>query len=113
MLGRESCSGTCPGVPGLGYATGGRRVNKTQPYKRNCLCQVSLACFPMSVRKQYVLCFQKWNYQEVCRGAVDAKQDISLLWPYIILIALGVYTCALCIVECGCYKFIHEMNVVI
>ena len=21
MLGRESCSGTCPGVPGLGYAT--------------------------------------------------------------------------------------------
>ena len=54
-----------------------------------------------------------WNYQEVCRGAVDAKQDISLLWPYIILIALGVYTCALCIVECGCYKFIHEMNVVI
>ena len=30
MLGRESCSGTCPGVPGLGYATGGRRVNKTQ-----------------------------------------------------------------------------------
>ena len=22
MLGRESCSGTCPGVPGLGYASG-------------------------------------------------------------------------------------------
>ena len=41
---------------------------------------------------------------------------ISQLWPYIILIALGVYNvthvhCALW--ECGCCKFIHEMNVII
>jgi len=26
----------------------------------------------------YVLCFERWNYQEICGGVVDEKQDVAL-----------------------------------
>ena len=39
---------------------------------RNCLCQVSGVFSKVSAE---AVCIQKWNYREVCRRAVDAKQD--------------------------------------
>ena len=68
--------------------------------KHNCLCKDMakfLLWFPRllyehSVRKQHsiytVLCFQKWNYREVCAGGRWETGYISLLWPNILYVEL-------------------------